>query len=315
MFNKTPFKKRILFVGIPDMAYIGVDGLLMAGVNIVGVLGPKKDHNMYTDFKNFIFSRGLNFIDFDELDEPQLIEKIKALEVDAAVVCSYNYKVPRVLMDATKDGFINVHPSLLPKYRGGNPYSRVIMNGETETGVTIHFMDEGFDTGDIIAQKPYHIHSKATMGTIFNELNFIGIELLLQVLQAYENQQLPRIPQPKGHFIEGKGLQDKDLFIDYEKSAEEIERFIRALNPFLLASTTFRGNVMKIMKAEVASDAFCLPHPPGTVAKIEDDKFFISTSKGLIVPTVMQFGSFFMGDSKDFIRIVNPKIGEEFRSK
>ena len=313
MFNRTAFKKRILFVGIPDMAYIGVDGLLMAGVNIVGVLGPKKDHNMYNDFKNFIYSRGLNFIEFDELEEPQLIQKIKDLDVDAAVVCSYNYKVPKVLREATKDGFINVHPSMLPKYRGGNPYSRVIMNGESETGVTIHFMDDGFDTGDIIAQKPYHIHSKATMGTIFNELNFIGIELLLQVLQSYETQPLPRIPQPKGNFISGNGLKDRDLFINYEKSAEEIERFIRALNPFLLASTSFRGNVMKIMKAEVASDAFCLPHPAGTVAKIEDDKFFIATSKGLLVPTVMQFGSFFMGDSKDFIRIVNPKIGEEFK--
>lgn len=313
MFNRTLFKKRILFVGIPDMAYIGLDGLLMSGVNIVGVLGPKKDHNMYYDFKTFVQSRRLNYIDYDELDEPQLIEAVRALNVDAAVVCSFNYKIPRILLGSTKDGFINVHPSMLPKYRGGNPYSRVLINGETETGVTIHFMDESFDTGDIIAQKPYHIHSKATMGTIFNELNVLGIELLLQVLRAYENQPLPRIKQPVGDFVSGKGLSEKELFINYNRTAEEIERFVRALNPFILASTTFRGNMMKIMKVEVASDAFCVPHPAGTVAKIEDDKFFIATSKGLVVPTVMQFGSFFMGDSKDFIRIVNPKIGEEFK--
>ncbi len=313
MFNRVLFKKRILFVGIPDMAYIGLDGLLMAGVNIVGVMGPKKDHNMFYDFKQFVLSRRLNYIDYDELDEPQLIETIRALDIDAAVVCSFNYKIPKILLESVKDGFINVHPSMLPKYRGGNPYSRVIMNGETETGVTIHFMDESFDTGDIIAQKPYHIHSKATMGTIFNELNVIGIELLLQVLQAYENQPLPRIKQPAGEFVSGKGLSEKEVFINYNKTAEEIERFVRALNPFILASTTFRGNMMKIMKVEVASDAFCIPHPAGTVAKIEDDKFFIATSKGLVVPTVMQFGSFFMGDSKDFLRIVNPKIGEEFK--
>ena len=313
MFNRTTFKKRILFVGIPDMAYIGIDGLLMSGVNIVGVLGPKKDHNMYFDFKRFIMSRGLNYIDFDELDEPQLIQKVKELDIDVAVVCSYNYKIPKVLLEAVRDGFINVHPSMLPKYRGGNPYSRVIINGETETGVTLHFMDSEFDTGDIIAQKPYHIPSKATMGTIFNELNYIGIELLLQVLQLYETQPLTRIPQPKGEFVSGNGLKDREIYLNYEKTAEELERFIRALNPFILASTTFRGNLMKIMKAEVASDAFSLPHPAGTIAKIEDDKFFISTSKGLLVPTVMQFGSFFMGDSKDFIRIVNPKIGEEFK--
>ena len=149
MFSRTNFKKRILFVGIPDMAYIGIDGLLMSGVNIVGVMGPKKDHNMYEDFKTFILSRGLNFLEFNELDEPELVQKIKDLNVDAAVVCSYNYKIPKVLMEATRDGFINVHPSMLPKYRGGNPYTRVIMNGETETGVTIHFMDSTFDTGDI----------------------------------------------------------------------------------------------------------------------------------------------------------------------
>ena len=313
MFNRTAYKKRILFVGIPDMAYIGLDGLLMAGVNIVGVLGPKKDHSMFNDFRNFVLSRRLNYIDYDELDEEQLVNKIKALNIDVAVVCSFNYKIPKVLMNAVKDGFINVHPSMLPKYRGGNPYSRVLMNGETETGVTIHFMDESFDTGDIIAQKAYHIHSKATMGTLFNELNVLGIELLLQVLQTYETQELPRIKQPLGDFISGKGLDEREIFINYNKTAEEIERFVRALNPFILASTTFRGNLMKIMKAEVASDAFCIPHPAGTVAKIEDDKFFIATSKGLIVPTVLQFGSFFIGDSKDFIRIVNPKIGEEFK--
>ena len=90
MFNRTLFKKRILFVGIPDMAYIGLDGLLMSGVNIVGVLGPKKDHNMYYDFKTFVQSRRLNYIDYDELDEPQLIEAVRALNVDAAVVgCFY----------------------------------------------------------------------------------------------------------------------------------------------------------------------------------------------------------------------------------
>ena len=105
------------------------------------MLGPKKDHNMYYDFKTFVQSRRLNYIDYDELDEPQLIEAVRALNVDAAVVCSFNYKIPRILLESTKDGFINVHPSMLPKYRGGNPYSRVLINGETETGVTIHFMD------------------------------------------------------------------------------------------------------------------------------------------------------------------------------
>ncbi|MCQ2739550.1 MAG: methionyl-tRNA formyltransferase [bacterium] len=313
MFNRTLFKKRILFVGIPDMAYIGLDGLLMSGVNIVGVMGPKKTHNMFKNFRDFVLNRGLNYIDYDELDEPQLLDKIRRLDVDVAVVCSFNYKIPQALLNTVKDGFINVHPSMLPKYRGGNPYSRVLMNGETETGVTIHFMDSDFDTGDIIAQKPYKIPLKATMGTLFNELNVLGVELLLQVLSAYETQPLPKIKQPKGAFISGASVSAQETYINYNRTAEEIERLIRALNPFILANTIFRGNIMKIIKAEVASDAFSIPHPAGTVSKIEDDKFFIATAKGLLVPTVLQFGSFFIGDSKDFIRIVNPKIGEEFK--
>ena len=95
-------------------------------------------------------------------------DAIKELNPDLVCVVSYGVILPKSFLKIPKHGCINVHPSMLPKYRGGNPYSRVIMNGETETGVTIHFMDESFDTGDIIAQKPYHIHSKATMGTIFD---------------------------------------------------------------------------------------------------------------------------------------------------
>ena len=313
MDSRVTYKKRILFVGIPDMAYVGLDGLLMSGINVVGVLGPKKRHPMYYNFKRFVVARGLNFIEYDELDETELIETIRGLNVDLAVVCSFNYKIPKVLLEATKDGFINVHPSLLPLYRGGNPYTNVLLNGETETGVTIHFMDEGFDTGDIIIQKKYPIHPKSTMGTLFNELNVLGVELLLLVLKEYEKRELPRKKQPEGNFVRGNTLPEEALYIDYTKSAEDIEKFVRALNPFILASTMFRGNLMKISKVEVASDTLCMPHPPGCVSKIEDNKFFIATSRGLIVPTVLQFGNFFIGDSADFIRIVNPKIGEEFK--
>ena len=154
----SKFSKRILFVGIPDMAYICLDGLLTAGINIVGVMGPKKTHNTYDNFKDFAKSRGMNFIEWDNLKDPKLLDYLKSLNIDAAVVASFNYKIPKVLLDIPKAGFINIHPSLLPKYRGGNPYSTVIINGEQETGVTLHFMDEGFDTGDIITQKKLILH-------------------------------------------------------------------------------------------------------------------------------------------------------------
>lgn len=294
------------------MAYICLEGLLSAGVNIVGVMGAKPNHNTFSSFKSYVESKNLNYIDWTDLKDEKFIQTIKDLDIDAAVVCSFNYKIPKVLLDCAKEGFINIHPSLLPKYRGGNPYSNVILNGEKETGITIHFMDEDFDTGDIIVQKTVPLLDFETMGTLFNRLNFMGMELLLNVLKEFESKTLPRKKQEKGEFVFGKGIKDDDLLINYTDTAEEIERFIRALNPFLFASTTFRGNLMKVFSAYfVEEDASA--YPIGSIAKIKDNNVYIATSKGFILPKAMQFGSFFAGSSADFIRILSPKVGEEFK--
>lgn len=309
MFEKT-FKKRILFVGIPDMAYICLDGLNMNGMNIVGVLGPKKNHPTYLGFRNFVYHRNLNFIEYDDLEDILFINKIKDLNADIAVVCSFNYKVPKILLESVQDGVINVHPSLLPKYRGSNPYSNIILNGETETGVTLHFMDETFDTGDIVAQKKVSISPTETMGTLFNRTNIVALDMLLETLKKYEKEELVRQKQPQGSFPKGNIFPEEALFIKYDKSAYEIERLIRALNPFVLARTNFRGTLTKILSAEVINENS--KEKPGTIVKIENDKFYIQTGKGFIVPTSMQFGSFFAGTSKEFINILNPRVGESF---
>ena len=310
--GENKLTKRVLFVGIPDMAYICLDGLLTAGANIVGVIGAKKTHNTYNSFKTFVLARGLNFIEWDNLKDEQFLNYLKNLDIDVAVVSSFNYKIPKVLLDIPKLGFINIHPSLLPKYRGGNPYSTVIINGEKETGVTLHFMDEGFDTGDIIVQQKVPIAPLETMGTLFNRLNLLGMQMLVDVLREYEkNGSLPRIKQPDGEFVSGMSLKDDDLFIDYTKSALEIDRFIRGLNPFLIATTMFRGNMIKIFMANVV-EKDSSKYPVGSISRVENDKFYISTGKGFICPTAIQFGSFFVGNAQDFIRILNPQVGEVF---
>lgn len=307
---KNAFKKRVLFVGIPDMAYICLDGLITSGVNIVGVIGPKKNHQTYVNFKNFVKHRNLEFIEYEKLDDDKFINKIKSLKADIAVVCSFNYKIPKVLLDSVKDGFINVHPSLLPKYRGANPYSAVIINNEQETGVTLHFMDENFDTGDIISQKRIVISPMETMGTLFNRLNILAFNMLMETLNEYEESELKRIKQHDGIFPLGKNVGNDMFFIDYKKSAIEIERFIRALNPFVIATTNFRKNIVKIFAAEILDKK--VKDEPGKIVAVEDDRFYIATGEGILIPSALQFGSFFIGSSKDFIRILAPKIGERF---
>lgn len=311
MFDKS-FQKRVLFVGIPDMAYIGLDGLNTAGVNIVGIVGPKKNHPMYLNFKKFVKHRNLNFIEYDALDDAFFIQTIRNLEADIAVVCSFNYKIPKVLLNSVKDGFINVHPSLLPEFRGPNPYTAIILNDEKETGVTLHFMDENFDTGDIIIQKKIPVSNLDTMGTLFNRLNILALDMLLGTLKKYETTELSREKQPSGNFKLGKAVSGSDMVIRYDKSALQIDSLIRALNPFMLAQTSFRGTLIKVFSADIIEKHSPQDYPVGTIVEIVDDKFYIKTGKGLISFTSMQFGSFFTGTSKEFIKLLNPKIGERF---
>lgn len=312
MTNKS-FSKRILIIGVPDMAYLGVDTLYQAGVNIVGVMGPPPEHNTYQSFKAFVNSRNLNFIEYNDLNSSELYKTITELKVDLAVVFSFNNKLPMSFINLMKDGIINLHPSLLPEYRGGNPYSRVIMNGETETGVTIHFMSENFDEGDIVAQIKCSVEKNETMGTIFNKTNYLGTSLMLRVLLEYEKTGiLQRRPQQKGNFKPAKNLSNEEFYVDYNRTAVEIERQIRALNPFLNCYTYYKGQVLKLYKATTEDYNFDENTLNGEIVKIENNKLYIKTQKGALCPEILQFGGLFTGSIVDFINIVKPRVGDIF---
>ena len=307
------YQKRILIIGVPDMAYMGVDALLRAGVNIVGVMGPLPNHNTYQSFKSFIQVRKLNFIEYDNLNSPELHKKITDLKVDLAIVFSFNHKLPVEFINLMKDGILNLHPSLLPEYRGGNPYSRVIMNGEKETGVTVHFMSENFDEGDIVAQIKCPIEKNETMGTIFNKTNYLGISLMLSAVNEYEkNGKLPRLPQPKGDFKPAKNLSNEEFYVDFNKTAIEIERLIRAVNPFFNCYTYFKGQVVKLYKATVENCDIPENTVNGEIFKIEHNKIYIKTKEGALCPQFLQFGALFSGDIVDFIDITKPSVGDIF---
>lgn len=298
---------------MPDMALVTLSKLCNAGVNIVGVVPPDKQNQTYDFFVQFADSFGLRVIDYENsLKEPLFLNKIKALEADIAVVCSYNKLFPPEFLKLTKDGFINTHPSLLPEYRGANPYSHVIINDEKETGVTFHFMDESFDTGDIIAQYKAPVHEHETMGTLFNKLNFLGADALLQVLTYYEkNSVLPRVKQAEGDYKKACSIDIKfgNCLIDWDKPATEIERFIRALNPFICAGTKYRGSYVKIYTSFVQNKN--TKELPGTIVHLKDT-VGVACKEGLLHIKTLQVGSYLSGDAKDFMKVFNPKVGEKF---
>ena len=211
MENK--YKKRILFLGMPDMAIICLSKLVAEGFNIVGVVPPHFTEATYGLMCNFTKSLRLPLITYERtMDELDFIHKVRQLDADIAVVCSYNKKFPPELLKTVKGGFVNCHPSLLPDYRGANPYSNVIINNEKETGITLHFMDENFDTGNIIAQKKVNIENKETMGTLFNRMNYLCAEFLSEFLKNFEqNTDVVSMPQPQGEFKKAPAIDSRNM--------------------------------------------------------------------------------------------------------
>ena len=174
-------------------------------------------------------------------------------------------------------------------------------------------MSSDFDKGDIIYQENCSIAPNETMGTIFEKTNDLSAHALLEILKLYENNiELPRTPQPKGNYQTAPNIKTKDSFINYNKTAVEIERFVRALNPFINALTLFRNNYIKVHKVSVVDEKISDRFNIGDIYKIKNNCVYIKTAKGGITLDILQYSSLFTGDSKDFISIVKPKIGEHF---
>lgn len=301
---------------MPDMALVCLNKLAENGINIVGVVPPSKSESTYKLMVDMAKMYNLNVIDYENnLDDKDFLKKIRDLKIDLGVVASYNKKFPKELLRLAKDGFINLHPSKLPNYRGANPYSHVIINGEEESAITLHFMDEEFDTGDIISQFKFSIDLNETMGTLFFRTNKMCASMLFEALDYYENHEFPRKPQPDGENYkkaESLSFEKKNVFIDWNKSAVEIERFIRALNPFIGAFTTYNNFIIRINSAKVINKFHNLK--PGTISNT-NRYLRIACGKGLLEIKSIQYGGFFIGTGKEFVERVNPKKGEMFANE
>jgi methionyl-tRNA formyltransferase len=218
--------------------------------------------------------------------------------------------LPKELLQLTKDGFINLHPSKLPDYRGANPYSHVIINGEEQSAITLHFMDENFDTGDIISQYCFNLDLNETMGTLFHRTNQMCASMLYEALDYYENHEFPRRPQQTdGNFKKAEALSfaKRNIFIDWNKSAEEIERFVRGLNPFIGAVTYYNGTILRINSAYVIEKKHNFT--PGTIYDTKNS-LKIACKKDILVVDSIQYGAFFISTGRDFVERINPKKGE-----
>lgn len=310
---------RIILFGLPDFATICMDNLIQANKNIVAFVLPPESHPAYLSMKAICEQRNVKFINYkNKFKTPEVVDEIKSYNPDVMILASYPKLIPPEIYNIPPLGTINCHPSLLPQYRGPNPYFHVIYNGETETGLTFHYTDETFDTGDIIYQWKEPLLPDETVGTLYTRLSVIASEIYLNLLNRLEGgTKLSSYPQ------QTDGLELKTapeipfcndiLKIDWSKDALSIERLIRASNPFYGAHCFFRETPIRIYSGYYdKNDTVYKQAEPGKIVRITHDKLGIATDRYVYYPTCIQNGTFYITDIVNFIKRNNPKVGEIF---
>lgn len=254
---------RILFMGTPDFAKDSLEALIKAGYNVEAVVtNPDRPKGrgmkmMMSPVKEFAIESGIEKIYQPEKikKNEEFINEIKNMNPDLIVVVAYGKILPKEILDIPKYGCVNVHGSLLPKYRGAAPIQWAVLNGDKVTGVTTMFMDVGMDTGDMILKKEVTIGDNETTGELWDRLSKIGGELLVETVKKIESGTAPREKQGEDFSI-APMLNKEIAKIDWEnKTATEIKNLVRGLNPIMGAYSFYEGNKIKFWKVETYTDA------------------------------------------------------------
>ena len=249
---------NIVFMGTPDFAQKSLEAIYNAGHNILAVVtNPDKPKGrgmklVASPVKVFAEEKGIKIYQPEKIRKNQeFIEEIKALNPDVICVVAYGKILPKEILEIPFLGSINVHGSLLPKYRGAAPIQWAVLNGDKTTGITTMYMDEGMDTGDMILKEEVEIGENETTGELWERLSHIGANLLVKTLEQVEKGTAPRQKQ-EGDFTVAPMLNKEQAKIDWEeKTAVEIKNLVRGLNPILGAYSFIEGKKLKIWKAQV----------------------------------------------------------------
>lgn len=276
---------RIAFMGTPDFAVPTLDALLEAGHEVVAVYtqpprpgGRRGKEPTPSPVQKRAEAAGLEVRSPVSLRNPEAQEAFAALDLDAAVVAAYGLILPEPILNAPDYGCINVHASILPRWRGAAPIQRAILAGDTRTGVTIMQMEKGLDTGPMMAVLPAEVGGK-TAGELTTELAEIGAQLVVRVLGLLP--AVGRIPQNDAGATYAPKIEKSEAKLDFTKSAVEAERQVRAFNPAPGAYFEYGGERIKVLAASVGEQGGA----PGTVL---DDSLAIACAEGSLLPSLVQ---------------------------
>lgn len=283
---------NIVYMGTPDIAAVILKDLHESEHHIIAVVTqqdkPKGRGNQvqFPPVKELALSLSIPVYQPKRAREEEFIEVLRQLNPDVIVVAAFGQILPKAILELPRFGCINVHASLLPKYRGAAPIQWSVIEGESKTGITIMHMDEGIDTGDMIIKEEVAISAKETSGSLQAKLAATGGPLLLKALKAIEEGTAPRTKQNSEEATNTKILEKSIGHIDFTQSAVKIEQLIRGLNPWPSAYTSLEGKVLKIWDADV------LPENekglPGEVIEKRKDSFLIQTGEGVLAVKELQ---------------------------
>lgn len=310
---------KIVFMGTPDFARDSLKAVVEAGHEVALVVtNPDKPKGrgmklIPSDVKKYAIEQNLEVVQPVKVrNNPEFVEQLKDINPDVICVVAYGKIIPKEILDIPRLGCINVHGSLLPKYRGAAPIQWAVLNGDKKTGITTMFMDVGMDTGDMINKEVVQIGDDETTGELWDRLSIIGAKLLVKTLKDLENGTYKREKQGDD-FTVAPMIKKEMAKIDWEnKTSSEIKNLVRGLNPFMGAFSFLNDKKIKIWKVEKLNDK--PEKEPGTVL-VSDSKagLVIATKDGAVsVLEIQGENSKRMGIS-DYLRGNKILVDEKFK--
>lgn len=315
-------------MGTPDFAKASLEAIYDSGYEIVGVvtkpdvLSGRGMKLTESDVKKFAIEKGLKIYQPERVkDNIEFIDKVKEINPDIICVVAYGKILPKELLEIPAKGCINVHGSLLPKYRGAAPIQWARLNGDATTGITTMYMNEKMDEGDIILQKETRIGEYETVGELWDRLAVIGANLLVETVKQIEEGTAPRIKQ-KGESSIAPMLDKSIAKIDFSKSIKEIKNKIYGLNPIMGAYALYNGRKIKFWRVEILDNRQASTITlkditeeirPGEIVLANDKQgLFIKAIGGVLKITEIQGENSKRMNTCDFLRGNSLEIGENF---
>ena len=269
---------KVVFMGTPDFAVETLKAIYEAGHEIIlAVSQPDKPKGrsgklVATPVKEFALEHDIPVFQPVKIRDDESVEYLRKFEADVFVVAAFGQILPKVILDMPRLGCVNVHGSLLPKYRGAAPIQWAVINGEKITGNTTMLMGPGLDDGDMLLKSEIELAADETGGSLFDKLAIDGGKLAVKTIEALDRGEITPIPQDESQATHVGMIKKEMGLIDWNKSADEIERLIRGLNPWPSAFTFIDGKQLKLWKASVVEQS----GEAGTVIDVDKNGFIIA---------------------------------------